>query len=56
MIVADFIKEDVFSEIEDQLRGLNIGVLGWIFFFFSMLYLKTTISAPKDHRLKDIGQ
>lgn len=30
VIVTDFVKEDVFGEIEDQLRDLNIGVLGWI--------------------------
>lgn len=30
VIVTDFVKEDVFGEIEDQLRELNIGVLGWI--------------------------
>lgn len=30
VIVTDFVKENVFSEIEDQLRDLNIGVLGWI--------------------------
>lgn len=33
VIVTDFMKDNVFSEIEDQLRDLNIGVLGWIFFF-----------------------
>ncbi|XP_010731296.2 17-beta-hydroxysteroid dehydrogenase type 3 [Larimichthys crocea] len=27
VIVTDFIKENVFSDIEDQLKGLNIGVL-----------------------------
>lgn len=32
VIVTDFTKEDVFSEIEDQLKDLNIGVLGWIYF------------------------
>lgn len=30
VIVADFTQEDVFSEIEEQLKDLNIGVLGWI--------------------------
>lgn len=30
VIVTDFVKEDVFSEIEDQLRDLNIGILGWM--------------------------
>lgn len=28
VIVTDFVKEDVFDEIEDQLTELNIGVLG----------------------------
>lgn len=36
VIVTDFI-EDVYSEIEDQLRDLNIGVLGWIFFLNSSM-------------------
>ena len=30
VIVADFVKEDVFGQIEDQLRELNIGILGWM--------------------------
>lgn len=30
VIVTDFTKEDVFSEIVEQLKDLNIGVLGWI--------------------------
>lgn len=34
VIVVDFIEENVFSEIEDELKDLNIGVLGWIHFFF----------------------
>ena len=36
VIVADFIKENVFIKIEDQLKDLNIGVLGWTFFYSSM--------------------
>lgn len=32
VIVTDFTKENVFSDIEDQLRDINIGVLGWILF------------------------
>ena len=34
VIVVDFVEENVFSEIEDELKDLNIGVLGWIHFFF----------------------
>lgn len=30
VIVTDFVKEDIFGEIEDQLRELNIGILGWM--------------------------
>lgn len=28
VIVTDFVKENVFGEIEDQLKDLSIGVLG----------------------------
>lgn len=28
VIVTDFMKENVFGEIDDQLRGLDIGILG----------------------------
>lgn len=30
VIVTDFVKEDVFGEIEDQLRELDVGILGWM--------------------------
>lgn len=30
VIVTDFAKENVFGDIEDQLRGLDIGILGWM--------------------------
>lgn len=30
VIVTDFVKDNVFGEIEDQLRELNIGILGWM--------------------------
>lgn len=40
VIVTDFTKEDVFTEIEDQLKALNIGVLGWIFLISPMENLK----------------
>lgn len=30
VIVTDFVKEDAFGEIEDQLKELNIGILGWM--------------------------
>lgn len=36
VIVTDFTKEDIFAEIEEQLKDLNIGVLGWIFLIFPM--------------------
>lgn len=35
VIVTDFLKQEAFNEIEDQLKDLNIGVLGWTFFFSS---------------------
>lgn len=31
VIVTDFTQENIFSKIEDQLKDLNIGVLGWTF-------------------------
>lgn len=30
VIVTDFAKENVFGDIEDQLRELDIGILGWM--------------------------
>lgn len=50
MIVTDFIKENIFSEIEDELRDLNIGVLGWTFFIlpFRLKHLFT-------HQMQDKG-
>lgn len=33
VIVTDFMKDNVFSEIEDQIRSLDIGVLGWNIYF-----------------------
>lgn len=55
VIVTDFIQENVFSEIEDQLKDLNIGVLGWTF-SFHVLFESLIASTDTKHKKKLIIQ
>ncbi|XP_023199977.1 testosterone 17-beta-dehydrogenase 3 isoform X1 [Xiphophorus maculatus] len=43
VIVADFSEENVFRKIEEELKDLNIGVLGQTFLFFSLFHIQSII-------------
>lgn len=43
VIVADFSEENVFRKIEEELKDLNIGVLGQTFLCFPLFHIQSII-------------